>query len=722
MKKFVKFSMSALLAMSLAGCNQVSETYVVDELEMMDGVYASTQQGFGGEVIATVTVESGKITHVELIGDSETPAVGGAALDTLAESILASGTAEFDLVSGATITSTAVKEAIEDCLNQAKGIVKEETEATVADGTYNGKTPSFGIMKEMELAVTFKDNQITAIETVCAGSATQADEDEYSPQYATVEENLYPRIIEAQSLAVDAISGATVSSNAAKTIIANIINENGGDASQWYTAIDKMDTEVVLEGYDAVIVGLGTSGVATYLSAALEGATVFGLETAAKIGGNGTNTAGPLGVNPEAAVALNNGEKFVDEDELLAAWMEYTDDDAKEDIVKLFIDESGETFGWLEENYDFSFLPAMFAFYDSHGWQLWTMYSGKDGGTKDDAYVNSMEAAKAMNEKNDYMTELRATDLIVEDGNVVGVEAEYYDGTTYKIYADSVVLADGGFIGNAEMTQKYTGAVWHTKGMTTSNGFGINEAMELGGALYNPDVAVEDHIAALDTIIRSDDYSDTDKSILSSLVNDMTYTMIDSEGNEFDPNYNGLGISFNAWEAGANYYVLLNEDEYNAIKNDGYDTYTIPMFFSQVTEETTEFVTGDPVENLDDIMEMGKAFNDVFEADSLEELSEQLGFTINLTDVHGKTDGKVYAIKGAAYVYSTCGGLDIDTNINVLTEDGTPIENLYAVGNNSLGTLNESNKAYVTYGGAAQGWALTSGRLVGATIAEKYAD
>ena len=64
-----------------------------------------------------------------------------------------------------------------------------------------------------------------------AGSATQADEDEYSPIYATVEENLYPRIIESQSLAVDSISGATVSSNAAKTILANIIDENGGDSS-----------------------------------------------------------------------------------------------------------------------------------------------------------------------------------------------------------------------------------------------------------------------------------------------------------------------------------------------------------------------------------------------------------------------------------------------------------------------------------------------------------
>ena len=55
----------------------------------------------------------------------------------------------------------------------------------------------------------------------------------------------------------------------------------------------------------------------------------------------------------------------------------------------------------------------------------------------------------------------------------------------------------------------------------------------------------------------------------------------------------------------------------------------------------------------------------------------------------------------------------------MLRKDGTPVENLYAIGNDSIGVLLESGKAYVTYGGAAAGWALTSGRLAGASVAEK---
>lgn len=713
MKKLTQLILGGFMAVSLFGCSSSSGKYTA-------GTYTGEGQGFGGAVTVTITVTADEITDVTAEGPDETESVGGAALEELAEQILEAQSAEIDGVSGATYTSEGIMAAAQDAISQAGGTASEnEEKAVVADGTYTSKTPSFGVMKEMELSVTFEDNQITAIETICAGSATQADEDEYSEIYATVEENLYPRIIEEQSLAVDSISGATVSSNAAKTIIADIIDENGGDSSQWYTTVEKSTETVVLEDYDVIVVGLGSSGVASYLSAAENGATVFGIETAAKIGGNGTNTAGPLGVNPERQVSLNNGEDFVDEDELLEAWMEYTEGDAKEEIVELFIEESGETFTWLEENWDFAFLDSMYAFYDSHGWQLWTMYYDSTMTSKDLAYENSMEEAKAMNEKNDYMTELTATDLILDDdGNVIGVEAEYYDGTIYEIYGDSVILAAGGYIGNAEMTLEYTGAVWHTKGMTQCDGFTISEALELGGALYNEDVAPEDHIAQLDTIIRSDDYSNDDKSILTSLVLDLNYQIIDSEGNDFDANYNGLGIAFNAWEAGANYYVLINEEEYESIKTNGLISFNEPMFFNQ----GGTYEEGTPVENLDDIMAMGEEYDDVIIADSLEDLEEQLGIDINLDDVHGQTEGKIYCIKGAAYVYSTCGGMDIDENLNLLTEDGTAIENVYIVGNDSLGVLNASDKAYVTYGGAAQGWALTSGRLAGANAAAKYAE
>ena len=698
-----------MMFVSLTGCKSPDGIYT-------PGTYEAEAYGMG-LIKVSVEVAADKIKAIDAAVSNETASIGGAAKDEIIKQIIDKQATDIDGVAGATITTSAICKAVDSALAKAKGEEVLE-KAPVADGTYTAKSPSFGVMNEMELAVTFKDNAIVSIETICAGSATQYDEDEYSSIYETVEKLMFPRIIESQSLAVDAITGATVSSMAAKNIIAKVIDENGGDSSQWYTEVEKSDEVVKLEGYDVIVVGLGASGMASYLSAAENGATVFGLDSAGKVGGNGTNTSGPLAVNPPSLVAMK-GEKYVDEAELLDAWMEYTDNDAKESIVKLIIAESGKTLDWLIGNWDFSLIvPDMFPFYDYHGWNLWTFYMGKDGGTMDDGYVSSLNKAKAMNEKNDYMTELKATDLIMDGDKVVGVKAEYYDGTTYEIYGKSVILATGGYIGNPELCLKYTGNVWHTKAMTQCDGFGLIQALELGGNEFNPDVAVENHIAALNNIIRDSSVSAEDKAVLTSLVMDTEYTMIDSKGEAFDPEYNGLDIGFNAWEAGSNYYVILNEDEYNKIKTEGLSRFLEDPhgFLSQGGKVEVNV----PIENLDEILEIGAEYDDVVIADSLADLESKLGIDIKLDDIHGKSEGKMVCLIGAPYVYSTTGGVEVDENINLVKTDGTSIENVYVVGNDSLGCLNESNKAYVTYGGAAQGWALTSGRLAGANAA-KYA-
>ena len=702
---------SALLA--LAGCSKSGEA------KFTAGTYTGVAQGYGGEVNVTITTDASSILSVTATGDDETPAIGGAALDALAAQVLEAQSSEIDGVSGATITSRAVMLAAAAAIDAASGNVAGGERQAVRDGTYTGSAPSYGVINEMQLSVTFKDNRITDITTIKAGSAVQSTQDDYSPIYATVEEKFYPRIIESQSLAVDSISGATTSSNAARTIIANIIDNNGGDSSQWYTPIEKSTETVTLEGYDVIVVGLGAAGLTSYLSAAENGATVFGFDAAGKIGGNGSTTSGPLGVNPERQVALNGGRNFVDPDELFDAWMEYTEDDAKPELVRLFIEESGNTFGWLENNWDFRFMDTMLSFFDPHEWQLWTIYLDSTMTSKEIAYVNSIEKAKAMNPKNDYMTELRAKSLLVdESGKAIGVEAEYYDGTTYLIYGDAIILATGGFVGNAKMSMAYTGNVWHTNGMDQCDGFSIAESVRLGGALYNEDAGVVNHIAQVDPIIRSDKYSNDDKSILTSLVLDPSYQMIDSRGENFDCGETAIDVSFNSWLAGSNYYVLINEAEYNAIKTQGLSSFNTPISF----EQGGSYEPGTPVSNIDSIMAMGQEFGNVFIADSLDDLSRQIGVDIKIGNVHGQTEGKIYCIKGAAYIYSTGGGVDIDTNMNLLKEDGAPVENIYVVGTDSLGVLSVSNKSYVTYGGCAQGWALTSGRLAGANAAAKYAN
>ena len=166
-----------------------------------------------------------------------------------------------------------------------------------------------------------------------------------------------------------------------------------------------------------------------------------------------------------------------------------------------------------------------------------------------------------------------------------------------------------------------------------------------------------------------------------------------------------------------------------------------PMFLNQ--GGTVEANT--PIADLDAILAVGEQYNIVTKADTLEELASKLGVDVtNLTtaaaeytsaangeveDSFGKdaslmsslAEGSYYAVAGAGYYYGTCGGLDINADMQVLKTDGTAFENLYAVGQDSMGVLFSNQVPYVTYGGAAQGWVITSGRLAGANAAAAFA-
>ena len=573
--------------------------------------------------------------------------------------------------------------------------------AKVADGTYEGKAEAYAVDGEMNLSVTFQDNKIISIKTINSGSTASI--------YRAIEERLFPRIINSQSINIDDITGATISSISAKYIIQNIINENGGNADEWKMESPKSTDVVKKDGYDVIVVGLGSSGISSYLSAASNGATVFGMDSAAKIGGNGAMSAGAMAVNPQTQVALNDGNPFVNEEDMIEDWLSYTDGDAKEEIIRKIVQESGKTLDWLQTNYDFHFGEKMFAFYHPKLWPLWTTYTDKSGTDKDTAYINSMNQATALNSKNEYMTELTAKELLKDtDGKVVGVKAVSYDGTTYEIYGKSVILATGGFLGNEEMCQKYTGSVWQTYGMTQCNGAGIQMAEASGGVVMNPDAGVETHIAQIANIIRSDDVSADDKAILTSLLLDTNAVMVDSSGNPFNEQA-GNNLSFNAWLAGKEFYTIYNAEEITKMKTSGISSFYKPTFLSQ----GGSYEVNTPIPNIENILAIGEKYDDVITAESISELGNKLGFKLLISDVHGKTTGKFYAIKGAAYIYSTTGGLDVDENFNVLTKEHEPISNVYAVGNDSMGVLFASKKAYITYGGVAQGYALTSGRLAG---------
>ncbi|MBR5207523.1 MAG: FMN-binding protein, partial [Erysipelotrichaceae bacterium] len=126
MKKFFMILLAGLMAVSVAACS----TKTTEEKIYTAGTYTATAAGFGGDVTVTLTVSETAITAVEIVGDAETAAIGGAALETLATAIKEANSAEVDVVSGATVTSNAVVAAATKAWNEAKGVAPSKTALT----------------------------------------------------------------------------------------------------------------------------------------------------------------------------------------------------------------------------------------------------------------------------------------------------------------------------------------------------------------------------------------------------------------------------------------------------------------------------------------------------------------------------------------------------------------------------------------------------------------
>ena len=82
--------------------------------------YTATAAGFGGDVTVTVIMNGSDIVDVKVVGDNETPGIGTNAIDQLPAAIVAADSADVDVVSGASITSGAILDAVKDILAQAQ--------------------------------------------------------------------------------------------------------------------------------------------------------------------------------------------------------------------------------------------------------------------------------------------------------------------------------------------------------------------------------------------------------------------------------------------------------------------------------------------------------------------------------------------------------------------------------------------------------------------------
>lgn len=111
-------NVSLILFISLLLVSAVVWSMDSNEDVLKDGVFTGEAKGFGGMVTVDVTVNGGRITSIEVRPHQETPFIAGPAIETLVQDMLAAQSADVDVVSGATVTSTALKSAVEQALAQ----------------------------------------------------------------------------------------------------------------------------------------------------------------------------------------------------------------------------------------------------------------------------------------------------------------------------------------------------------------------------------------------------------------------------------------------------------------------------------------------------------------------------------------------------------------------------------------------------------------------------
>ena len=236
------------------------------------GTYTAEATGMG-TVKVSVTVDENAITEVVLDTAGETPEIGGAATEELTSQVMAAQGPAIDGVSGATLTSNAVSTAVADALAQAAaapaenetagtepasepeetakpeetaepGAAEPETAAAAAadvpDGAQTLKGSGLGKVGDVDVEVVADENTIYSITVV------KHDE---TPGIGTVAVDQIPAaIVEAQSLQVDAIAGATMTTDAIKEAVGAALASGGIDASRFEKAVEAAAAPAAVAG------------------------------------------------------------------------------------------------------------------------------------------------------------------------------------------------------------------------------------------------------------------------------------------------------------------------------------------------------------------------------------------------------------------------------------------------------------------------------------------
>ena len=495
---------------------------------------------------------------------------------------------------------------------------------------------AYGYGGELVLKATFDGETLADLQVVSSH--------ESSPVMTRAWPVIRERILEAQSPIVDSVSAATFTSYAVKSAVAQAyaqIGKDFGTITMTTAAPEEEARELDPVHTQIVIVGGGPAGLAAAIGAKESGAQdVILVEKLDILSGNGKFDM--------------NFFDLINSEAQKAAGIDYTIEQFLED--KATSSDSPERIAvWAQGEYELD------AWLRGMGIELNYNYGGTNHMHEAEAYAG--EHIQEGLERRvaelgvDVRTGTKGLDLIMEDGKAVGVKVQHKN-ETYDIYADAVIIATGGFSFNKELLAKYAPG---SEDVATSNQMGAMGDFVPVFEKYGFKMGNMDTLSVFKMIIKNR--------------RDLTgagdgFIFVNENGDRFvDESSSGLGLAHTILEQGKCFYIYdqnLYESMYRLKKHNELGYHTKADTLDELAE-----ALGIPAENL-------KASVESFNKSANGEADDP--FRAKAFSRPFKDEGPYYGVQVESAIHMTKGGVVANENAQVLMEDDSIVENLYAAG------------------------------------------
>lgn len=629
-KSVSALAMAAVIAVSLFGYGCGAKSASTSSDAGVSGDFTATAKGFGGDVSVTLTLTDGAITGCTAEGKDETEGVGSQAIAKMPGEIAESGSIAVDGVSGATITSTAIKEAAAAALTAA-GLNPDDYKTAV------------------EKDAAAEDSTVDAdVVVVGAGGAGM------TAAITAAAEGKSVVILESQSMVGGNSVRATGGMNAGKTVYQdeNEFGESAGVEKTLKTAAEKYaDNETIT----ALAKTVSEQWAAYQANPTGYFDSVELMELDTMIGGKGIN-------DPE--------------------------------LVETLCANSADAIDWLDEHG--ITLHNVSSFGGASVKRIHRPVNAEGKTVSVGSYMIPLLEENCKKAGVQILLNTTANEILTDaNGAAAGIKATGSTGETVTVNAKAVVLTTGGFGANLDMVVKYKPEL---KGFMTTNAAGIQgQGIEMAEAIGAATVDM-DQIQIHPTV-----EANTAALITEGLRGDGA-VLINEEGKRFIDEVGTRDVVSAAEIAQTGSYSWLVVDQAMVDASSVIQGYIKKGY--TVTGETYE--------------ELGKAMG-VDEAAFAETMEKWNGYVEAKNDPDfGRTSfanplntAPYYAVKVTAGVHHTMGGLKINANTEVLNEKGEVIPGLFAAGE-VTGGVHGANRL----GGNAVADFTVFGRIAGAAASD----